>query len=266
MITVSPVSNLLVRSDILLAERTLYLPSVGAAFAVAALASRLAEGRRASAWRIAVPVGAAIGLLFLARTVDRNRSWADTHAMLTTLAIEHPESWLAPRREAIVARQAGDLPRSAAAYERAIEIAPDHDRLLVDAADVYDELGDARRAEELPSRTIELLPAHPQAYHRLAEQRLLRGEGRAAHAAALQGLARDADHPALWSLVSQSYVAKGDLEAAVGARCAAVARDSLSASGWTRLAELLDAMHRAGDAEVARRRARAVTGVLGGEE
>jgi len=258
VIAVSPVSNLLVRSDILLAERTLYLPSVGATLVVAGLAARVGAHSSARLRRVAVPVAFGVGTLFLARTVDRNPAWSDTFTMLTTLSIEHPESWLAYRNQAIGLRRVGEMASAAEAYEAAMEIAPDHYQLLVDAAVHYHEWGRPERAEELLRAAIDLKPNHTEAYRRLAEHRLLAGDGRAAHAIALQGLVRATDHPVLWALVSESYVAKGDLEAAVRARRAALARDSLSASGWTRLGELYDAMGRDADARDARRRADAL--------
>lgn len=255
VVTISPVSNLLVRSDILLAERTLYLPSVGAAFVVAAAAAAVVSTEWAGVRRVAAPIGAAVLLLLTARTVERNPAWADTYTALNVLAMEHPESWLAHRAHAIGLEAVGERASAAEQYEAAIEIAPDHYQLLVEAAQLYHEMGRHERAEELLASAIELSPRHTEAYRRLAEHRLLRGDGRAAHAAALSGIERATGHAVLWALLSESYVAKGDLEAAVRARGAAVARDSLSAAHWSRLAELLDAMERAEEAERARQTA-----------
>jgi tetratricopeptide (TPR) repeat protein len=262
VIAVSPVSNLLVRADILLAERTLYLPSVGAAFVVAGIAASVLHAEPGTVRRVAAPLAVALAVLLLARTVDRNPSWDSTDSTLTTLAIEHPESWGAERTHATAFARVGNLPAAAERYDAALEIAPDHYGLLVEAAMLHGRMGQSERVEDLLLRAITLRPSHPLAYWRLAENRLVRGDGRAAHAIALEGLNRVGADAPLWGLVSESYVLKGDLEAAVRARRAALAQDSASAAGWSRLADLLVALDRAGEAGVARRRA-AVLGDAG---
>ena len=250
-IAISPVSNLFVRSDILLAERTLYLPSVGAAFVVAWATARL---RMVSSDQLRLAGGAAMvvaGTLLTARTVVRNPTWKDTLTVLITLNEDHPESWMSQRTQAISLRGMGDLPAAAAAWERALEIAPDHYQLLVEAAEFFDDTGDVRRAEQLFTRAIELLPRHPVAYRRMAERRLLRGDGQGAHAVALQGIATAEAEPELWALVSESYLTRGDLSGAVRARRAAIGGDP-SATGWRRLAEIYDALERPDEAAAAR--------------
>lgn len=255
VVAISPVSNLIVRSDILLAERTLYLPSVGAAFVAAAVAAHVMAIESSSVRRILTTVAFAVGALFMARTVDRNPSWLDTFSVLSTLAIEHPESWVSARTHAISLSGIGDHEGASRAYEAAIEIAPDHYQLLVEAAVFYAEIGRDDHAEELLLQAITLMPQHPEAYRRLGEQRLVRGRGREAHAVALEGLLRSRDDAGLWAVLSESYVAKGDLEAAARARRTALGRDSLSVTGWSRLAELYEAMDRLADAAAARTRA-----------
>jgi tetratricopeptide (TPR) repeat protein len=259
VIAVSPVSNLLVRADVLLAERTLYLPSVGAAFVVAGVAASVLRAERGTMRRVAAPITVALAVLLLARTVDRNPSWESTYTALTTLAIEHPESWGAERTQAIAFTRVGDLPAAAERYDAALEIAPDHYGLLIDAAVVHARMDRPERVEDLLARAIALTPRHPLAYRRLAENRLLRGDGRAAHAIALEGLKQVRASAPLWGLVSESYVAKGDLEAAVRARRVALTHDRASVADWSRLADLLEALDRGGEAAEARRRAAALS-------
>jgi len=251
LVTISPVSNLVVRSDILLAERTLYLPSLGAAFVVSAIAAWVlaANGRRLR--QAGALFAIAVGALLLGRTVSRNPTWLDTFTALSTLAEEHPESWLSQSARATGLARVGAQAEAAGAYETALELAPDHYQLLVDAAVFYNDIGRPDRSEELLARATSLLPGYPAAYRRLAEQRLLRGDGRGAHAAALAGIARGGADRELWALVSESYVAKADLEAAVRARRASIAQLP-TVAGWNRLAELLDAMGRSAEAATAR--------------
>jgi len=254
-VTVLPVSNLIVRSDVLLAERTLYLPSVGLALVLAGLAHEFVPSiplprRRA--------LSGLVGVVLLAmsvRTVTRNPTWLDTFTMLNTLAVEHPESSLALRGRALGFERVGDMERARQAFELALEFAPDNYQITVEAGVLYSDLGQHERAEQLFASAIALLPDYPAAHIELARQRLLRGEGRAAHAAALSGLALVGSDRELWLLVSESYVVKGDLTAAIHAGQAALGREPDFEPGWARLAELLELDGRGGEARVARERA-----------
>jgi protein O-mannosyl-transferase len=240
-LTILPASNLVVRADILLAERTLYLPSVGLALVLAAVWDEVAErGTRASRLALA-GIFLVVGAGFLTRTVTRNPSWMDTFTVLSTLAREHPESWLAQRARAAGLHRVGDDAGAAEAYELALELAPDHYGLLVEVAEFYEDVGREGRAEGLFQRAIELIPTISPAYERLSEQLLRAGDGRAAHAVALRGLAKAGPDGALYALVSESYVAKGDLAAAVRARRAAIAQEPTDRDSWLRLATLLEA-------------------------
>ena len=259
VIAISPVSNLVVRSDILLAERTLFLPSFGAAIAVAWLAERVQASDRAAPGRRAAVAVAAIALVLLtARTVTRNTTWVDSFTVFATLNEDHPESWMAWRLRATGLSRVGETAQAADAWETAMQIAPDHYQLLVDAAEFYEGAGRPDRSEALLDDAIALVPRHPVAYQRVAEYRIRRGDGRGAHAAAVAGLRTARPDRELWALLSETYVMKADLEAAVRARRASIGHEETSA-GWLRLAELYDALERPTDANAAREAAQRLT-------
>jgi len=98
VITILPVSNLIVPAGILLAERTLYLPSVGLAMVAGGLVAAMPEGTPGRTRRLTAVLGGVIGLALMVRTVERNPTWSSTYAVLNTLAAEHPESYLALSR------------------------------------------------------------------------------------------------------------------------------------------------------------------------
>jgi tetratricopeptide (TPR) repeat protein len=78
--TLSPTSNLVIRIGSIMAERFLYLPSVGFAVLAVYLAQRLARrvAERGLPYRSAVPVALGVLLLGLAaRTYARNDDWGD---------------------------------------------------------------------------------------------------------------------------------------------------------------------------------------------
>ena len=251
-VTILPVSNLVVRADIVLAERTLYLPSVGLALGIAGMVHHLAGEIPMARRRVLLGLFAVFVVGMFVRTVTRNPAWMDTYSVVSTLAADHPESWLALRARGGGLERVGALAEAGDVYDIALAGAPNNYQLLVEVAGFKHRIGDHEGAEELLARAIQLLPDYSVAYERLSEQKLLDGDGRSAHAVALAGLARVGSHRGLWALVSESYVAKGDLDAAVRARRAALGQDSTSVSDWTRLGDLLELAGDTVSAEAAR--------------
>jgi Flp pilus assembly protein TadD len=222
-----------------------------AAFVVAGLCSLVRTATVPKVQRAAAIFAVFAGVGLLGRSIARNPSWKDTFTMLSTLTRDHPESWMSQRALAVGFVGAQDMASARSAYEAALDVAPDHYQLLVEAALFYDDIGEAMRAEELFEQAIAVLPGRPEAYSRMAERRVLRGDGRGAHAAALRGVARTEEDRELWAVVSESYIMKADLEAAVRARRASIGAEPTPA-GWARLGDLLEALERPEAARAAR--------------
>lgn len=88
VIAISPVSNTVFLSGVLLAERTMYLPSVGLAAGTGWLVLRLARDRPRGAW-----VGLCLALALLStRTWTRNPSWKDSPHVFATMIGDNPHS------------------------------------------------------------------------------------------------------------------------------------------------------------------------------
>ena len=257
-VTVLPVSNLLFPAGLLLGERTLYLPSVGASLIVAGAWAAVAALPR-EAWRSGgLAVAAAALVALFARTEARNPTWFDTYTVMNTLALEHPESAIAMRTRAMGLERVGERREAAELWRTVLALQPNHYGFLVEASRFFGRVGEAVTAATLLEHAVELRPEDPSAYRALAELRLRQGRGREAHRAALDGLAHAGPDAELWALVSEAYVAKGDLGAAARARRAAIGRDPASAHNWARLADILEAMGHLDEAEAARTRAREV--------
>ena len=88
VITLSPVSNVLFLSGVLLAERTFYLPSVGFVALLAWIGAELYKERR----RVAQGALILVLVLMSLRTVTRNATWRNNFSVFDTLMREHPES------------------------------------------------------------------------------------------------------------------------------------------------------------------------------
>ena len=246
VVTILPVSNLVVASGTVLGERTLYLPSVAVAIVVAGALAHVGTHHPAllrQAW-----VGVAVVVTaFMIRSALRNPSWFDSFTVMNTLALEHPESWRSHRSRAEGLVRAGELDAALEEYEEALALVPLDYSLLSEVGEVYLRQRRWPRAEELLATAVTTDPDRPTAYRLLAQLYLVAGDGRKAHGTALAGLARWGTDRQLWALVSESYVVKGDLLAAVRAREAALGADPSSVWDRTRLAELLEAAAVSGD-------------------
>ena len=88
-IALFPVSNLAVPVGVLLAERTLYLPSVGLVLAVGAWLKDLSTGRFAAVLGLLV-------ILWGVRTVSRVSVWHDSRSVLESQLEDSPNSFLGP--------------------------------------------------------------------------------------------------------------------------------------------------------------------------
>jgi protein O-mannosyl-transferase len=90
-VALSPVSNVLFPSGVVIAERTLYLPSVG----VAILAGWVAVWALARRPAPVAAVLAAVALLFVVRVWTRTPVWHDDKTIAINALDEHPESYRA---------------------------------------------------------------------------------------------------------------------------------------------------------------------------
>jgi hypothetical protein len=117
-VTLTPVSNVLIVTGVVLAERTLYLPSVGAMLAVGWAVERYG-------WRAPRGVGAAVALvlvLFAVRTWTRTDIWHDPKTFMLTNLEENPESYKAHWSIGRVDAAAGRLPDAENEYATAREL------------------------------------------------------------------------------------------------------------------------------------------------
>jgi tetratricopeptide (TPR) repeat protein len=119
-VTLAVVANLLAPTGILLAERTLYLPSVGAVLLVAWGIGGLHRARP----RVAVALGGLLVAAGAARTVTRAEVWRSNEVFFPALIRDAPGSYQAIGAAAMIAYNAGDLEASDHLLRRAIAINP----------------------------------------------------------------------------------------------------------------------------------------------
>ena len=153
-----PVSNLLFSSGVLLAERTLYLPSVGLALAAGAALARLSVPR----FRIA------LGLLVIAggvRSAMRTPVWHDDFSVTQSILQDSPDSYRGPARMAALYQSHRQPKRALIALRIATRTFDRDPTLFIAGADAALTLGQSHLADSLLTRA-ELLCSRCPGYYR----------------------------------------------------------------------------------------------------
>jgi hypothetical protein len=152
-ITLVPVSNVLVPIGILLAERTLFLPSIGVVLTFGALVAwalgRAGRIRRATARGLALATVVLV-IVGVARSAERQRNWRNEARFETASARDSPRSWRTQRVYGQLRFTVGDRDQGLRAYQRALALVPPAHawRVRNDLARRFWELGANDRALE----------------------------------------------------------------------------------------------------------------------
>jgi len=175
-IAISPVSNVFFATGVLLAERTLYLPSVGAMLALGWLMQLGVERRPTAAWAAL----AVVLVAFLARTWTRTIVWHDAKTFAVTLAIDHPEAYRAHWVIGRVYATMGRFPEAEKEFATAREIFPGDPVVWRESAELRIVAKDWSGAEAMLDRAIAIRPRDVSDRMRLAEVRMEAGDPRGA--------------------------------------------------------------------------------------
>lgn len=218
----SIVSNLLLPTGILLAERTLFLSTVGVALALGALVAHAAP-RIAAAGALPRTLAAALGVgvigVAAAHSAERQHAWKDNDTMMAALVAEAPQNfrgyfWLGDellRRDDLVAGEA--------AMRRAMALWPAHDGPPLGLALKLQERGYCAPALHYYEIATRLEPRKPAPNFGRASCLLSLGRLHDARRAAFDGLATGRSAPAFRFLI-------------VAADSALAATDSATSNNW----------------------------------
>jgi len=144
-----PVSNLVLSTGVLLAERTLYLPSVGLALAAGAALARLPPRR----FRVGLAlVVIACGI----RSALRTPVWRDDFAVTNSILNDSPNSYRGPARVAVIYQSHRQPDRALAALRHAARIYDRDPALFFAGADAALTLRNSRLADSMLARAEQL--------------------------------------------------------------------------------------------------------------
>jgi tetratricopeptide (TPR) repeat protein len=214
MVAISSTSNTLFLAGVMLAERTLYLPSVGLAAATGWLAVRLGRERPrlvAAVLCVALTAGAV-------RTWMRNPKWRDNQSVFTTMLAEVPHSgrsqWILGDR--FIA--AGNLSQGLVSYRAALNILGGHYTLVTEIAQRLMSTGRYESAERLLTFAWRDSPQFALAPSLIAWIRAMHGDAAGTERWSRQALGIYDTDATRWHLLAWSLAARGAWDEAATAR------------------------------------------------
>ena len=120
VLTILPVSNVIVPTEVIVAERTLFLPSWGVMLALATLGASVPWPRRAKAWLLALALG--VGAV---RSGARIAVWRDDESFFAAQQRDAPRSFRTLWLEGLEAFRQGQPARGERLLEAAVVAAPE---------------------------------------------------------------------------------------------------------------------------------------------
>lgn len=247
-IALSPVSNVLFASGIVLAERTLYLPSVGFALLAGILLEQAARRRM----NLALAAAAVVLALMAARSWTRTPVWKDNRTLVLKTIEDHPESYKGHQQAGGILLQLHDTAGSTKEYAIAARLFNRDPYFYREVAEASLRRNDFRKAIAMLDTAIRLMPAHPSPWLRLGDAHYHLGQFDQAMAAAQRGYQLGPDSSRALVLVAVSALALGRPELAVEAYRTGI-KDHPGA--WELHSGYADVLLGLGDVEEARKEA-----------
>ena len=237
-LAILPVSNLLFTVEIVLAERTLYLPSVALSILVGAALVHVAITRRR--WIAAV---LALWVVFFAGvTLHRNPVWDSTDTVFEDLRRKHPESSRLLWGVASQFYRNGDWQAAEFWFRKALEVWPYNAQVQVEFSTFLLEQGRVAEAEEHVEMARSIKPWADDYHKLLVLIRLRQGDGEGAQQALDSAFTVLGPDAALYGLRADVLGFLGRLDEAEVYAERAVRLDSKSWKYWYKLATLRAAL------------------------
>ncbi len=161
-VTLLPVSHLIPIQGGVVAERYLYIPSIGFAVLLAVLVDRLlAPGRQ----KYAIVIPAAILTLYAVGTVKRNADWNDETTLWSKTIELYPGNGAAYLYRANTLWEKGRYAEAIPDYSKAIEITPGETEAYISRGVSYSMLGDLDAGIADFSKAIEIDSSNVKGYY-----------------------------------------------------------------------------------------------------
>lgn len=172
MIALLPVSNLLTATGVILAERTLVLPSAGAMIVLGACVGYLAAAAGRSGPRLRRAVLASVGVLAVAataRSMERSRVWRSSEVFFDRLVIDAPTTYRAQLVASLHYLGAGRLEDAEATARRGLALYKEDPQLFEHLGQILRRQDRCREALPILGEGVQRFPGRTVARSRLIE-------------------------------------------------------------------------------------------------
>jgi protein O-mannosyl-transferase len=216
LLSVITVSNIFFPIGVLVAERTLYTPSIAVAFIVAAAAIHVARVRVTRTRRLVAAVACVVLVLLGARTWVRNPDWMDTPTVLQSMLRDRPEAYRPYWAWAAILTHQQRLHEAEPYWRMAYRLWPREPGMLSGFGAFLNATD--RPAEALPllQQAVEQTPWAAEPHYYLAEAYLALGQPDEAIAALQRAQRRGPIEPrTLYAQLARGYEGRGDFDRAV---------------------------------------------------
>jgi hypothetical protein len=202
-VTASVAGNVVVPTGVLVAERVLYLPSVGPAIALGALWSVIPPAR------LVWPVTALLLMLLVVRTLDRIPVWRDEERFVAALIRDAPDSYRAHWAMGARAFERGHARSGEAHYRLAMETYPADGALVQELGERYLAAGLYEPADRYLTAAFRVDTLRSDAATLAVLARLRAGRAGDAVALAEDAMRRFPHVPLLLLVSGEAYLAAG---------------------------------------------------------
>ena len=251
VVTFSITSNFLVPIGTIMAERLLYLPSVGFCV-VAGLAVAAARVRLARTGRVVLLMVLVLGSV---RTVSRNAEWRDGLTLFTAAARTSPSSARVHNNLGSALMRQGETEGACDAFREAITIYDGYEGARLNLGQCLLVAGDAAGAERELRAVLAASGPSPRALLLLGQTLARQERFDEAERTLLEGIELAPAEPALRAALGSVYRGRGDVQGAELALREALQREPSSATIHNDLALLLKSTGRLDDALIHFRKA-----------
>ena len=214
LVSFSLVSNVVMPIGTIMAERLIYLPSVGFCLLAAVLLERMLNlGQR----RLCLFICAMIALSFMGRTWDRNADWRNSEALFNSAIAAYPRSAKAHQGLGEALMKRGDWIGALDEYDRALALYPRYVAAHYNTGQCYWSLEQYARAIEAYRRVVQLVPGHAKAWLNMGAAHYALGSLEKAVGAYQQALSVQPDFAEAWENLGNAYREMGTQDQAITA-------------------------------------------------
>ncbi|PJE50691.1 MAG: hypothetical protein COV29_03075 [Candidatus Yanofskybacteria bacterium CG10_big_fil_rev_8_21_14_0_10_36_16] len=154
------ISNFVFKTGTIMAERLIYLPSVGLVVLLAICIDNLFE-RTNYKWRyLGWILLAGLTVFYSVKTIDRNRDWLTENNLYLSAYASAPKSVVNMTNRAYLYTQENDFTSAKELLKETLEMAPEHISALNLLAHINDVEGNKEEAIRLWEKTVELKPTY----------------------------------------------------------------------------------------------------------